>query len=179
MSNGKWLLLAYFWEPVRKSLKMITTNVSVDGNIFCRLLDSIRLENSPMYYCMVLDVNRRLLVVLVYIVDSQTAYRLLNAKTKIDCVVFLSHSNLDQSFFLINTNCSIWFVSSSLLHFLFLKSCSFMILCLIYWIKARKKTIAHLRYANCLPTGKLSNSGLEDRQYLFKPSGQQMRGQQS
>lgn len=37
----------------------------------------------------------------------------------------------------------------------------------------------HLRYANCLPTGKLSNSGRDVRQYLFKPSGQQMRGQQS
>lgn len=35
------------------------------------------------------------------------------------------------------------------------------------------------RMANCFPTGKLSNSGLEVRQYLFNPSGQQIRGQQS
>lgn len=35
------------------------------------------------------------------------------------------------------------------------------------------------RIANRFPTGKLSNSGLDVRQYLFKPSGQQMRGQQS
>lgn len=36
-----------------------------------------------------------------------------------------------------------------------------------------------LRYANRLPTGSVSNSGLDVLQYLFNPSGQQIRGQQS
>lgn len=77
----KLVCLFCFVSPVQMWSKRPTAIAWEDDSIFYRLLDSIHLESNPACYCMVSDVNRRPLVVLEYIVNSWTAYRLLNPKT--------------------------------------------------------------------------------------------------
>lgn len=78
VNSNKFVCFVLFCSPVQTWSKRPTTIAWEGDSIFYRLLDSIRLESNPACCCMVSDVNRRPLVVLGYIANSWTAYRLLN-----------------------------------------------------------------------------------------------------
>lgn len=75
---------------VRKSLEMPIANVSVADNISFQLLGSIHSENNREYCYMVLDVNHKPLVVLVYIASSSTAYQWLDKFNRILLISLLA-----------------------------------------------------------------------------------------
>lgn len=78
VNSNKFVCFVLFCSPVQTWSKRPAKIAWEGDSIFYRLLDSIRLESNPACCCMVSDVNRMPLVVLGYIANSWTTYRLLN-----------------------------------------------------------------------------------------------------